>query len=467
MKTIQRFLALAAAGFFLLAGSQIGASPPWWEGAAEDVPAAAAQTGKPVVLYFHSPNAAECIRMEEETWAPMNPVWANLRFHWLKLEPRKDAEFFKYWQINQVPQVVVLDQNMSDQLRLRGFMPLDDLKESLERIERDVPSVYTTVNGSTLPASNPILDTIQVSRDPHKGHIYYENFDSYRLIGSISNPPFSPVAQAASRIDTKGGKDQTPCLVIDAADSGYSMIQIDVSRKFQEIEQVLGRIRVRAEIKALSKFGKVPVDVLALYVVRTDNVQDESEKEQMYFASLSEDDRNQWRSKEIISAPLDFRLNKAFILLSAQTPRTSFAVDELTVDLLPEDDLIPYVEVDSRVVTMAALNEASSGSSTQDDPNDFYAQLQNRAKVRTPSSVSNNLSEPVESETETQQSEGLGFPNRDGVLKGAERKKIAEHLKDWSYEDRQAFYQSRGIKGINVSFIEVFIRQLNSGKKKK
>lgn len=391
MNTKKSLLSLCAASLLAWAVPAAEAAPPWWEGATEDVPAAAAQTGKPVVLYFTSPNAAECVRMEEETFEPMNPLWADLQFHWLKLEPRKDADFFKYWQINQVPQVVVLDPQMKDQLRLRGFMSLDRLKESLERIERTFPSRFTTVNGSTVPAANPVLDTHAISRDPHKGHIYFENFNSYRLIGSISNPPFSPIAQGDSRIDTSGGTDRSSALVVDAGDTGRSLIQIDISQRFADIEQVLGRIRVRAQLKAISPLGSVPVDVLALYVMRTDEAGDG--QEQMFFASLSDEDRNRWKSKEIVSSPINFRLNKAFILLNAQKPKTRFLVDDLTVDLLPPDDLTPYVDIDAQVRTIAAIGESTDGGG--DEPDDFYERLSNRAKVRAPTSVSNNVSQPA------------------------------------------------------------------------
>lgn len=387
-------LALCSVALLALTVSAAQAAPPWWEGATEDVPAAAAQTGKPVILYFHSPNAAECVRMEEETFEPMNPLWADLQFHWLKLEPRKDADFFKYWQINQVPQVVVLDPQMKDQLRLRGFMSLDRLKESLDRIQRTIPTRFTTVGGSTVPAANPVLDTHALSRDPHKGHLYFESFNSYRLIGSISNPPFSPIAQGDSRIDTTAGIDRTSALVVDSGDSGRALIQIDISQKFSDIEQVLGRVRVRAQLKSTSPLGSVPVDVMALYVVRTDDVADDQEQEQMFLASLSDSDRNRWTSKEIISSPINFRLNKAFLLLSLQKPKASFIVDDLTVDLLPADDLIPYVDVDAQVRTIAAIGESSTDSGG-DEPDDFYERLSSKARVRAPSSVSNNVSQPA------------------------------------------------------------------------
>ncbi len=460
MKSVNTLKSLLCACVLFLAPLSASASPPWWEGAPEDVPAAAAQTGKPVILYFHSPNAAECVRMQEETWDPMNPVWADLQFHWLKLEPRKDADFFKYWQINQVPQIVILDSQMRDQLRLRGFMSLDQVQESLERVQRTNPSSITTVSGSVLPASNPIQDIHAISRDPNKGHVYYENFDSYRLIGSISNPPFSPVSQAASRIDLKGGPDRSPCLVIDSADNGYSMIQIDASQSFPDVEQVLGRIRVRMKLKAGSSLGQVPVDVTALYVVRTDEVADKNLKEQMYFASLSNADRDRWRDKEIVSAPINLRLNKAFLIFTAQNPRINFSVDDIIVDLIPQDDFIPFVDTNSQVITLASMNRKESPEGATDDPDRFYERLADRAKVTQPTSVSNNLTRPTGSNVAAPQS-----ANVNGTLAPEQVEEIGDMLiRSMDRTEHSDYLKSQGYGMVDRGKVMIYIHQKTKGK---
>jgi hypothetical protein len=274
MKLLPAFRALLAGLLVFAATPDSSAAPPWWEGAAEDIPAAAAQTGKPVVLYFTSPTAAECIRMDEETWRRMNPVWADLQFLWLKLEPSKDAEFFKHWQINQVPQVIVLDSEMRDQFRLRGFLSFAEVRDALSRVQRGLPSSLSTPSGRVVTAVNPVLGLEETRRNPHKGHLYLENFDSYRLIGSIRNPPFDPVIQAASRIDPTAGVGGTPCLVVDAGNQPRTLIRIDISRDFENIDQVLGRIRVRTSFKPNTPLGNSPVDVMALYTFRIDDAAD-------------------------------------------------------------------------------------------------------------------------------------------------------------------------------------------------
>lgn len=446
----RNFLArLLTAGFALLLAAPAMAGPTWWEGNAEDVPAAASQTGKPVILYFHSPNAAECIRMEEETWRPMNPVWADLQFIWLKLEPRKDAEFFKHWQINQVPQVVILDAEMRDQLRLRGFMSLEEMTDALGRVQRGVPSVFTTVNGSALPARNPILDVELLKRDPYKGHVYFENFDAYKLIGSISNPPFSPVVQAASRINTSRGTERTSCLEVSTGSSETALIQIDISQKFPTIEQVVGRIRVRAKLKAETSLGNVPVDLMALYVVRTDK-SSEDEAEQMYFASLSDKDLNAWRDKELVSAPLNFRQNKAFLLFNAPAAGTRFLIDDIVVDLIPVDDLIPFVEVDSTVRTIAALEtEPTNDGKSGMNPDSFYDQLTAKASVEAPASVSNAVSAPSEPAEEGPRPRGGVTSNKSAPLSEQEMVEIVRFLKDKTHQERVAYFKSRRLGGMD------------------
>lgn len=432
MIRLHQLAAILTACAAFCAAPRVSAAPPWWEGSPEDVPAAAAQTGKPVVLYFTSPNAAECIRMDEETWRPMNPVWADLQFIWLKLEPQRDAEFFKYWQINQVPQVVILDSQMKDQLRLRGFMTIDQLKEALPRVERGLPTKLTTTNGRVVPASNPLFGFDQNDRDPFKGHLYLEKFDSYKLIGSIRNPPFYPVVQAASRIDSVNGLDKTPCLVVDAGPNGMATIRIEVSPTFESIDQVLGRIRVRTSLKAMTPLGKIPVDVMALSVVRTD-ILDPEKAEQLYFASLSDADKGVWRQKEIVSGPVNFRLNKAFIILSAQNPGMSFLVDNIEADLIPADDAIPYLELDSQVKTIAAVPE-DSGAGKGVNPDDFFTKLSTRTEVAAPTAVSN-----------TQTGAAPGAPGKPGRTPDDVIASLANEFASLGPEQRAGFFKSRGV----------------------
>lgn len=455
LKVLSRCLATS---FALLLAAPAGAEPPWWEGAPEDVPAAAAQTGKPVILYFQSPNAAECVRMDEETWSPMNPVWADLQFIWLKLEPRKDADFFKHWQINQVPQVVILDSDMRDQLRLRGFMTLGEIEDALSRVERSVPTVFTTVSGGTVPARNPILDLEQLRRDPNKGHIYFEDFDKYKLIGSLSNPPFSPVIQASSRINTSKGSNRSACLEVSSGSQDVALLQIDVSQRFSEVEQVLGRIRVRAKLKSESRLGSIPVDVMALYLVREDDP-DGDDSEQMYFASLSDKDINIWRDKEIVSAPVNLRLYKAFILLSAPSPGTTFLADDIVADLIPADDLIPFVDTDSRVQTIAAYEGDGSTGGAGDTPDSFYESLSARARVVEPASVSNTVTQPDDTQAAPQVAPRVGGDAKVS-LTAEEIRQVAMHVKDMTPKERVAYYSGRRINTEDRMKLTLVLREM-------
>jgi hypothetical protein len=420
-----------------------GADPPWWEGHPEDIPAAAAQTGKPVVLYFTSPTAAECIRMDEETWRKMNRAWADLQFLWLKLEPSTDPEFFKHYQINQVPQVVVLDSQMRDQFRLRGFLSFDEVRDALSRVKRTLPSNLSTPSGRVVPASNPILGLEESRRNAYKGHLYFEDFDAYRLIGSIRNPPFDPVVQAASRIDPNGGVGATPCLAVDSGRNPRAIIRIDVSQNFDSLDQVLGRIRVRTAFKPVSALGSTPVEVMALHVFRIDDL-DVQDTDQFYFVSLSDKDRGAWRQKEIVSGPINFRLNKAFLVFNAPEPNTSFLVDDITVDLIPVDDMVPYVELDAEIKTIANLPE-ELGTPGELNPDDFFQQLSSRTEV-TPATVLSNSGFPTAPPAQPAAPQRpLMLPGEGRELTDEEIERVADLVEHMTTPQRRDFYNEHKI----------------------
>jgi len=326
-------VALLVAAFALRTGRP-PAAPPWWSGDRAEVPQLAAQTGKGVVLYFETPEAEGCQRMEAETWSQISAREADENFIWMRLQPERHPSFFSWWQIHQVPEIVVLDSRMGEQRRFKGYVGAEELLEKLSSIPRDKPSVLTTTDGRVVAPQDPTLADRHREETAAGGHFFYESFDGFRSLEAIDSPLFIPISKAASRIDPKAGLFGSPCLTIDSGLQSSAALRLDVSHGLERVAQIEGRVRVRVLMQALD-VGEEITEVAALTIVKRGEPLG-SIFARHFFLTLS-NRHSQWYEREVASEPFNFRTHKAYLTFQVNAPGKSFMVEDVRVDLLPAD----------------------------------------------------------------------------------------------------------------------------------
>lgn len=320
----------------LVSTQKANSDPPWWTGSIQDVPAIVGLTGKGVILYFETPSAAACKKFDEDTWSAIDPEFADEDYVWLRVNSKDHPEFFSYWQVFQVPEIVALDHHMRDLFRLKGFVPPSELVGYLATFERREPINVSAPSGTSYPAH--MLNKIGpiARKEKYLGHFFAENFDEYQYLASIPQDFYFAIVQGECRLLTENYLGAKPSLVVDGGELGGALLEFDISLGLDEVEQVLGRIRVRADVKALSNLGATPNPVMALSLVPRDLASD-SEEAELFFMTISDADRS-WTEREATSGTFNFRTEKAYLLVGATDVGMSYMVDNLKVDLLPYDD---------------------------------------------------------------------------------------------------------------------------------
>jgi hypothetical protein len=321
----------------LIANSRSFAEPSWIDNP-KNAPTIAAQTGKGVVMYFESPQAEECKRMQEETWIRINRDEADENFLWLRLNPQEHQNFFTYYEVFQVPEIVVLNSNFEERIRLQGFVEDWVLLERLKEVPRNKSSVLTTSDGRILPANDPAQAKANRESILREKPFFYESFDDFTSIDQMRNSMvFSPVALAATRIDPLSGVYGSPCLVVDAGTQHFASVRLVVGLGLPRVEQVEGRMRMRVKMKAVNVTDEIS-NVAALETARLGQDYDPATKR--YFVTLS-NAHDQWFEREIISEPFNFKSSKAWVTFQVAWPGMSYLVDDVRIDLLPPtDDMI-------------------------------------------------------------------------------------------------------------------------------
>lgn len=315
--------------------------PPWWTGSVQDVPSIVGLTGKGVILYFETPSAAACKQFDEETWSAIDPDYADGNYVWLRINSKDHPEFFSYWQVFQVPEIVALDHHLRDLFRLKGFTPASELVGYLATFERQEPINVGAPSGKTYPAH--MLSQVGPIERKEKslGHFFSENFDDYGYLASIPQDYYFAIVQGECKLQTETYLGAKPSLVMDGGELGGALLEFDISLGLDEVEQVLGRIQVRADVKALRGLGAAPNPVMALSVVPR-NLASDSEEAELFFMSISDSDRS-WSERKATSGTFNFRTHKAYLLIGATDVGMAYMLDNIKVDLLPYDDAVPRV----------------------------------------------------------------------------------------------------------------------------
>jgi len=240
-----RLLILAAAA--TLPATVVAA--PEWNPRYKEIPQVLAQTGKGLVLYFETQGAAACRKMENETWGAIGRERAD-DFVWLRVNPRDHADFFEYWQVIQVPYVIIMDCRFGEKVHLKGFIPPERMAAHLSEVPRGKPWVLTTADGRVLVRASEDETLAHHTMFEDQKSFYAENFDDVKYIGGLRRRQFVPVNQSASRIAQGDGILESACLIIDSAKRRGAAMRVDLYKGLKDVEQIVGRMRFYCSVCA-------------------------------------------------------------------------------------------------------------------------------------------------------------------------------------------------------------------------
>lgn len=349
---------LATAALLLLNPDErkADAEPTWWPDA-KQVPELATQTGRGVVLYFESPKAADCVKMDRVTWPAISQKEADANFIWLRLNPQDHSTFFTHYEIFQTPQIVVLNHELKEVLRIPGFVDAPMLMPQLEQVPKGEVSVVTSPSGQVVQAANEHQALTHRQSIAAEGHFFFESFDDYKHMSDIQSPLFQPIAPSASRIEWRGGVYGSSCLIIDSGSMPNASIRIDISPGLDQIDQILGRMRVKVRLRAI-EVGQDAANVGALVIVNS-NEPATSPRAKRHFFTLA-NRHSEWYEREVVTDIFNFKTQKAYITFQVNWPAQSFGVDDLTVDLLPPTDNAPIAAAATPIAPPAAAPDPTA-----------------------------------------------------------------------------------------------------------
>ena len=101
-----------------------GAHAIQWHNAPDRALTVARELGRPVLIYFQSPNCGYCRKMERDSWSDPTVTRSVMEgFVPLKIDGEQNPAWLDRFGINGFPSVVVLSSTGEVKLRVEGYQP--------------------------------------------------------------------------------------------------------------------------------------------------------------------------------------------------------------------------------------------------------------------------------------------------------------------------------------------------------
>lgn len=349
----------------LLAAGSVFSEPEWWRDTPKALLEAAVQNNKSIVLYFESKGSAECEQMELETW-PSVDAGDAAKFLWKRcqIDDPKDEVFFTKYGITSVPEIVVLDAEKRERGRLRGFIAPDLILGILNGLpsfdDADRTTIYTYGDGRTFTSEEALAPGFDASQ-----HLFYikEDFDAANSLADVDRSIFDPYVNPTQtmRIDPTQGYYQSKGLVVAGLDGAKFSPQsnpsvamrLDLSENFSKVDIVLGYVEVRLRIRVIQLPEEGSTEVLALSVLpaaaKAPQIPDVKDKyrEDTTFYNRS-NSHVTWKDVVIRTRkPVNFKQQAAWLSLWVDGVNSAYAVDDIAVRILTEEQIRVKVELSS------------------------------------------------------------------------------------------------------------------------
>lgn len=367
-------LALAAllAAFSLAPAAQ--AEPEWWAEEAEKAMEAAKAGNKPIVIYFETEKADDCVRMAQDTL----PKISSGRFIWIRMRPDTHQKFFEYYNIFQTPQIVGLSPDGDEKGRILGFVAPDLLNPTLEEMlaaSAPAPAPLPGVKATPTPSpkviypdgrigtredyENEIKQMKASQADAEKANYFlYEGFDAHNSLDQLVPLGFDPLIRHTMRVDPVAGRYNSPALYIGSdLKTGVQMsinpavvMRIDLSKNLDKVQAARGSLRVRFK----ARVSKLPVDLTEVARLIIQKKEETPPPLLVTQRKLQNDDnravpiklkmgQTQWIDKEAPSPEMDFRNEKAYLMLWVNNIGDSWVMDDLVVEIEGAERLVARV----------------------------------------------------------------------------------------------------------------------------
>lgn len=352
-----RLGALAA----LAMASAAYAEPEWWKGEAEDALGAAKSGGKGIVIYFETEQADDCVRMAQDTL----PKASSGKFIWIRMRPDTHQKFFEFYSIFQTPQIVALNADGDEKGRILGFVELEVLNSQLDDMLAApvAPAPAPGVNATPTPPPKVIYPDGRIgtkedyenelkqmkahANEVRKANYFlYEPFDEHNSLDQLAPLGFDPLIRHTMRVDPVAGKYNSPALYVGSdLKTGVSMsinpsvvMRIDLSKNLDKIQAARGSLRVKFSARA-TRLPEGHTEIGRLIVQKK-----EENPPPLVITQRKPDERNsipvklkntqtQWIEKEVPSPPMDFRKDKAYLMLWVNQIGEGWVLDDLIVEI--------------------------------------------------------------------------------------------------------------------------------------
>ncbi len=117
----------------------------------------ARQTGRPLLLSFHTPGCGWCAKMDGETFTDPQVVQQSQRYVCVRLESDVDAQLVRQYAVEEYPMLLITDPRGVAVAHLPGYVAPDRLAPALDKLyplaSRPAPSAGKSAEGAFVPKS--------------------------------------------------------------------------------------------------------------------------------------------------------------------------------------------------------------------------------------------------------------------------------------------------------------------------